>query len=205
DKSIQERHARLITWIFSVVAFIVTVTSISVAWLGASSRTESREAAKEMKSDVKEKLEDLEKRFQVLAGQSLRKPFLQISLSSGALDGQQFQIRQGDRVPFLPLFLKNEGEKTTEPLSIRLFASARLRFDNLRWQEIENNDKDFPFCYYFDESRHMGNGIAARETWTISGNIDQIHSLGTNRVSCRLSVFYGAEKPAEANFLIKFP
>src|SRR5262245_14124184 len=70
DKSIQERHARLITWIFSVVAFIVTVTSISVAWLGASSRTESREAAKEMKSDVKEKLEDLEKRFQVLAGQS---------------------------------------------------------------------------------------------------------------------------------------
>jgi hypothetical protein len=207
ENHLLERHARLITWIFSGVALIVGLASLSVAILSASSRFESREASKEMKQEVKDKLDEMEKRFQTLAGDSLKKPLLQISCKNGPLDGQRFELRPGADFPLYPLFLRNDGDRRTEPLSIRLYSTTLISLNgDINWQQVESNDKDYPFSYYFlVDSRTMGIGIAPKETWTLEKQFaPAIYPSTTNAIVCRLLIFYGADKPAEAKFLIQF-
>ena len=48
-------------------------------------------------------------------------------------------------------------------------------------------------------------GVAPQETWTMQPEFSgQIYPSRTNVIVCKLQVFYGADKPAEAKFVIKF-
>jgi hypothetical protein len=120
-----------------------------------------------------------------------------------------FEISSGRQLPFYPLFFKNIGDKRTDPLSIRLQASSDLSgIGQTDWQPVATNDKDYPFSYYSNMaiySRTTGIGVAPSETWTMQPEFGgQIYSYRTNVVVCKLQVFYGADKPAEAKFVIKF-
>jgi len=205
EKSLLERHARLITIIFTAVSVVVGLSSLSVVILGWSSRTENREATQAMKQDVKDKLEEIEKRFQILAGESSKKPHIETSTPKGLLEGQIFEVSSMQQLPIYPVFLKNDGDKRSDPLSIRLYCSSDFHINSADWQGIESSEKEYPVSYYLTiESRTMGIGVAPKETWTISSAYGgQVWGSVTNIINCKLLVFYGGESPAESKFIIK--
>lgn len=157
--------------------------------------------------------EKFEKRFADLAGTALKKPALEISTSKGALDGQEFEISGGDRLPFYPLFLKNTGDRKTDPISVRLYTTASLigMGNGVNWVTTQSNDKEYSSSYFLrgdsaDAGGRAGMEIAPKETWTfeLGQFTEQIFVTGTNRVDCKLLVFYGTELPCEAKFVLKF-
>ena len=140
---------------FTLVAVLLTV-------LGIVSKNDVREAIRDMKSDLHEStvdaqqkfeketgqieskmreseakvdkgIEGMEKKFEALSGTALKRPKLDISLRTGLLDGQQFNIRGLTDLPIYPMFIKNTGDKTTEPLSVRLHFSADPNVDQ-KWE-----------------------------------------------------------------------
>jgi hypothetical protein len=217
-KSHLENH-KWFTTIFTTIIF--GLVGLLLAYTGNQSKNDVREAIRDMKSDIRDSTKDLqekadratsemEKNFAALSGEALKKPLLEISGAQGPLDGQIFEISRGSQIPFYPLFFKNIGDKRTDPLSIRLYASSDVQGlgNGGDWQQVATNDKDYPFSYYSNvgiSSRTASVGIAPQETWTLQTDFGgQIFSYQTNLVAFRLQVFYGADKAAEAKFTIKF-
>jgi len=211
-KSHLEGHKWFTTVMFTLIAVLLTV-------LGIMSKSDVREAIRDMKSDMRDVSLDLqskvdkttgemEKNFQNLAGESLKKPLLTIATRTGFLDGQIFDISQNKNFPILPLFLKNEGDKRTGSLSIRLASSCDLGLQNsYEWQPVESNQKDLPFTYYYRGSGPAMD-IAPKETATFTGEniLPTIFLSGTTTnglIDCKLQIFYESEKPAEAKFQLK--
>jgi hypothetical protein len=210
-KSHIERHQIFTSLIFGSVAILLTV-------LGLISKSDVHEAIRDMKADARDSAKDIEskvdkatsemeRKFAALSEEALKKPALQISCARGPLDGQQFETSVNQPFPIEPLYLKNSGNKRTDPLSIRLFLSADASSPSGSLLRTMTNDKDYPFSYYVSSSWMPGSGIsiAPDETWTLQdGGLDGIRSAATNLLSCKLQIFYGADKPAEARFLLKF-
>ena len=214
-KSNLEGHKWFTTVMFTLVAVLLTI-------LGIVSKSDVRDAIRDMKDDTRQSTAEMEakvvtattemdKNFQSLAGESLKKPLLQISDSKGnLLDGQLFEIPSGSQLPIYPLFLKNIGSKKTEPLSIRLQSSniwPDIDPEYSDWQQVPANSRDYPYSYYHQFRGGLMDGvtISPQETWTLTAgaNTPSYRFIGTNIVTCLLQVFYGAESPAEAKFTIK--
>jgi hypothetical protein len=203
-----ESHKWFITIIFTGVAILLTVlgiiSKVDVREAVRDMRLELRDTAKDVQSKVDNATGDMEKKFQALSGEALKKPLLQIATAQGLLDGQKIEIPWGGRLPLEPLFIKNEGDKRSEPLSIRLYCSGPISFNGGDWEAFASNDKDYPSGYALPLHRTtLGIAVAPKETWTM----DNTFGLGawpqlTNVVSCKLQVFYGADRPAEAKFSI---
>jgi hypothetical protein len=213
----QERYSKYITLIFTALSGLVAVVAICITILSFLARTDAGaakadvdKAVGEMRAEIKGAEIEMQKKFEAMSGEALKKPLLNISDSQGLLDGRTFEISPGIQPPFYPLFFKNIGDKRTEPLSIRLHTSSNLPqiSNGNEWQPIATNDKDYPFSFYSNfgaQSRTAAIGIAPQETWTMHPDFPEpLFPAGTNLVVCRLQVFYGADKPAEAKFIIKF-
>ncbi|MEI9865722.1 MAG: hypothetical protein WDN00_14450 [Limisphaerales bacterium] len=217
-KSHLENH-KWFTTIFTTIIF--GLVGLLLAYTGNQSKNDVREAIRDMKSDIHDSTRDMQgkidsatseinRKFAALSGEALKRPLLEISDKQGLLDGQTFEISSGGPMPIYPLFFKNIGDKRTDPLSIRLYASADVQgiANGGDWQTIAMNDKDYPFCYYSylgATSRTAGIGIAPQETWTMQQDFGgQLYSYSTNVIVCKLQIFYGADKAAEAKFVVKF-
>jgi len=206
-----EGHKWFTTVMFTLVALLLTV-------LGIMSKSDVREAIRDMKADLRDMTKDMQtkvdkatdeiqKQFASLSGEALKKPSLQISTARGLLDAQQLEIPWASPFPISPLFIRNNGTKRTDPLSIRLCCSADLQGLSNRstWQPVPSNDKDYPFSYYLHWPHGVGDTIAPEETWTLQSEpLMPIYPVATNIVSCKLQVFYGADKPAESKFVMNF-
>jgi hypothetical protein len=214
------RHSELMTRIFTAMSTVVGLTVVAVTILATFSATKVREDTKDMEQTVKQEINqaeikidkesaELDKKFAALAGQALQKPLITITARNGLLDGQVFDMPINYYgFPILPLFLKNEGDKKTDPMSIYLLCSSPIFNQWVQsWDLIPSNDKDYPFSYYF----HVSNSrfdytLSPKETFTISGDFGPANPVtlsGTNLVNCKLLVFYGAERPAEGRFVLK--
>jgi hypothetical protein len=219
NNSLVEKHLRTITLVFSCVTGLIALCALLVTFLGYISKSDVHEATKDMESrldktsgDLETKVDketsDMERKFEALSGQALKRPSLQILFGDQLLDGQEFTISSGGQLPFYPLFFKNDGDKRSDPLSIRLYCSTDIGLNvGEDWQRIPSNDKIYPFIYYYlSDSRTMGIGVAPKETWTISSGdfSERLYPTITNVVNCKLLVFYGADEPAEAKFVIRF-
>lgn len=213
----QDRHSKFITVIFTALSGLVALVAICITILSFLARTDAgaakldvANAVNEMRAEFKSSREEMEKKFAALSGEALKKPLIEISDSQGHLDGQVFEItRNTTQFPFFPLFFKNIGDKRTEPLSIQLSLSTGVFWNspNEDWQPTATDDKDYPVNYYYAavvSSRTAAVGIAPQETWPLQeGYVGYLNSP-TNVIKCKLRVFYGADKPAEAYFEIKF-
>jgi hypothetical protein len=217
-KSHLENH-KWFTTIFTTIIF--GLVGLLLAYTGNQSKNDVREAIRDMKSDIRDSTRDMQgkvdsatsemdRKFAALSGEALKRPLLEISDTQGLLDGQTFEISPGRQMPIYPLFFKNIGDKRTDPLSIRLYLSSDIQgiANGGDWQAVATNDKDYPFSFYSNlaiNSRTAGIGIAPQETWTFQPDFGgQIYASQTNAVVCKLQVFYGADKAAEAKFVIKF-
>lgn len=222
-KEIRRSHLEAHKWFTSIFLTVVfSLVGILLAYMGNQSKNDVRASMEDMKSDVHEStkemaskvngaIAEMEKNFNNLAGESLKKPLITIATRTGFLDGQVFDISKDRNFPILPLFLKNEGNKKTGGLSIRLATSSDLGLQNngWDWQPVESNQKDLPFSYYFRGSS-AGEliGIAPQETLTFTGGqmLPRLFPTGliTNGIiDCKLQIYYEAEKPAEAKFQLK--
>jgi hypothetical protein len=217
EKSVNEvrkSHLEGHKW-FTTVMF--TLVGLLLVYTGNQSKTDVREAIRDMKADLHDSAQSLEskvdtatgemeKRFAVLSGEALKKPMLEISTLHGPLDGASFGVSGNGLLPIYPLFLKNTGDKRTEPISAQLSFSDDILNGGAEWIRTATDDTNYPFCYYSStviSSRTAGIGIAPQETWTLDDEFGQSLSFSrTNQVLCRFRIFYGADKPAEAKFLI---
>jgi hypothetical protein len=169
-----ESHKWFITIIFTGVAILLTV-------LGIISKVDVREAVRDMRLELRDTAKDVQSKVDNATGEMEKK----------------FQALSGEA-------LKNEGDKRSEPLSIRLYCSGPISFNGGDWEAFASNDKDYPFGYALPLYRAtLGIAIAPKETWTM----DNTFGVGvspqlTNVVSCKLQVFYGADRPAEPKFSI---
>jgi hypothetical protein len=214
ENSLVERHAKLITIIFSCMTAFVALCAILVTALGFLSKSESREATKEMESKVKEALVDMDKRFLALANEALKKPALQLLCDGAPLENRVINLPYQANVSpmeatFTTLFVKNIGDKRTEPLSIRLSLAVPVEpsfMSHQDWEPAASFETNFPSSFY--STRHAT--VAPGETlnihpllltwdraglWGIPG--------GQTNIPCRIQVFYGGEKPAEAQFQVR--
>jgi|ERR1051326_5910615 hypothetical protein len=201
DKSLAERHIKFITIIFGSVAVLVAVCALCVTGMGMFSRNESRDATKEMKTEVKESVQDMQRRFELLAGESLKKPVLQIASAGGLLDGQVFEFpsAQGGQ-QFGTLFIKNTGDKRSDPLSIRLYCSEGATVNGGNWVRTPTQEKDFPNGYYL-----MGVGnltVSQGETWSLEETFWIYVAPSATNAFCKVQLF-GGEKPVESRFQLR--
>jgi hypothetical protein len=215
-KNHMEGHKWFTTVIFSLVALLLTT-------LGINSRTDVREAVRDMKADVHQSETDLqtkvasstadmEKKFLALAGEAIKKPSLEIAIKSAPLNGQELQAT-GQNIPFYPLFIKNVGNKRSDSLSVRLYTSTPIGFNGfggMAWLQTASSDREFPYSYWYArEGRAGAIDINPQETWTLEGEQnsggENIYPSGTNRVvDCELRIYYGVDSPSVARFRIKF-
>jgi hypothetical protein len=211
-----QRHTQTITWIFGLTSGFVAIIAIIVAVLGFISRSETHDATTLMEKQVADATSKMEQNFQrqqdelkhefkELAGEALKKPVLEISVGNGLLDGQTFAITPGQqRMPFFPFFIKNTGDKKSDTLSIRLYMSANINQNGFfgEWETISSNEKDYPICFYFSNNGRPVLGIFPGETSTMEAGLNSLYPM-TNLVNCKLQIFYGGDKPAEARFQMK--
>jgi hypothetical protein len=162
-----------------------------------------------MQDKVDKSIEQMNQNFKNVAGEALRKPLLTIANQKGFLDGQTISLDQHRQVPLFPLFIKNEGDKKSGYISIRLFASEDLQLQNSGTaQRVDINDREFPFEYYFPVNEITGTSvdIAPTETWTFPNILQNwnFYQGTTNQfINCKLDLYYDSDKPSEAKFRIK--
>jgi len=106
----------------------------------------------------------MESRFAALAGNALKKPVLEVLNERGPLNAQTFEgpseVRAGT------LYLKNIGDRTSEPISVWMFCSHSVFQWSGAWEQVGSLDKEFPNGYRL--SGHAQGAIAAGETWTLA-------------------------------------
>jgi hypothetical protein len=205
EQSQLERHTKTITIIFSSMTVFVGCFSLLMAGLGIWSKYETHEATKEMRADAKDQMAEFEKQFDRLAGDALKKPKVEILHDQKTLDGQIIEATIGldGLLPIFPIFLKNIGDKRTDKVTIRLFVSqgANVQSEG-QWEGVNTYDKDFSECFLLSTAR--GDiFINPQEPFDVPGYYLKIYQRNTNVLTFKLEAFYGAEKPAEAQFTLK--
>jgi hypothetical protein len=192
-----DAHKWFVTVLFSVVAVMLTV-------YGVLSRLDVRESTREMEVKVDKATADMEKKFQALAGEALKKPVVELLNESVPLEGQEVQAwGQFGAVGVGTLFLKNIGDKRTDPISIRISVAAPLHLYVDRqqdWESVASYEKDYQIS--FNSTRHPS--IAPGEILNVHPLfLDWSNVAQNTNFICKIQVFYGGEKPAEASFRIK--
>ncbi|MEK7721073.1 MAG: hypothetical protein AAB359_01645, partial [Elusimicrobiota bacterium] len=150
ETNLLERHAKLITIIFSCMTVFVGVCAILVTLLGWFSKSDTRDATKEMESKVEKKMAEIDAKFQLLAGEALKKPVLELLHDGVPLENRLVEIfRQMNVMPLQTsldtLFLRNVGDKRTEPLSIRISTTLpfQMGWDLQEWERVPSFDKEY--------------------------------------------------------------
>jgi hypothetical protein len=210
NNRIFDSHKWFVTVLFSAVAVLLGV-------YGVLSRLEVRDSIREMEKSVDKALNESKSKtdealnetrratavMELKVGEVLekasKKPLLQILTTNGGLDGQVLEAPMTGQIHVGPLFVRNIGEKRTDPVSIRLFCSDNVLSQG--WYSLPSIEREFPNCYYAGLSQAS---IAPGETWAVEEALSFVlaNSSKTNGF-CKLLIFYGAEKPAEAKFQIR--
>ena len=87
---------------------------------------------------------------------------------------------------------------------MRLYCSTNIQINGGEWSSTASNDKDYASSFRLTAA--AGIVISAGESWTM-GDVFRyagVYSPFTNTVYFKLQVFYGADKPAEPKFIIRF-
>ena len=115
---IRKSHLEAHKWFTSIFLTVVfSLVGILLAYMGNQSKNDVRASMEDMRTDVHESTKEMaakvngaigemQKNFQNLAGESLKKPLLTIATRTGFLDGQVFDISKDKRFPILPLFFE---------------------------------------------------------------------------------------------------
>ncbi len=187
---------------------IFTALVLLVGVMGVLSRIEVRDQVMDMQTRFERQEGELRNRFEMLAGEALKRANIELLHEGKPLEGQAIEIR------YLPnnrpndaildtLFIRNSGDKRTEPIAMRVSIGAPDDLDldpynkNPRWERTSSPDKNYAVSFYSSQQVMVHPG----ETFGIYPlHLDwRLETSLTNR-ACKLEVFYGDARPAEAVF-----
>ena len=179
-----ERQLRTITVIFGLVSAVIVAAGVLVSVLAIYGKIEVRDATREM-----------ERKFEVLAGQALKVPVLQILYEGTELDQKVITVKAptGGVLQFSEIQLKNTGSRATEFVSVRVLLGGAIDA-GAEWQSTPSGDKDFPAAAFFGGPYH----ISPQETWTLPRFFGVVKGALPEDMPVKLQAFYGQERPAEA-------
>ena len=220
------RHTETMRAILTAMSMVVVGAVLAVSILGYYSKSEVSEEVRDMPQAVNYETQrseirfdkmraDFQQQFNAFAGDALKRPMVEISISSGPLNNQILHLTpgQGRLYPLYPLFIKNVGQKRTDPLSFYLYSSVQFLGNNISglWEADASSDRAFPFKYRSQNLRGTSVSkveLAPGESWSILGDYDDSQFFNwaapTNAAWCKFVVFYGGENPAEARFQLKY-
>ncbi len=193
--SIVERQLKTITVVFSLVSAVIVVVGLLITGLSIFAKIEVSTAVREM-----------ERRFELLAGQALKAPVLRILYEGAELNQRQLNIRVDAAGNFRlnELYLTNTGDRHTETLSIRLqFNHPVVEGQSMYWQKTPSSDPEFVASFWWAA---VNTQISPRETWNTSpffGRIPGVPGDAPREIRAKVFAFYGREQPAEATFTIR--
>lgn len=192
EKAAADLTNRVFDWQKTFTTIIFLALSALLTVYGVMSRLEVRD----LTAKVDKSIDEMKINFDQLSRNALKEPKVEIVFKNKPLHGQT--LLSGTSLT--PFFLKNIGNKSTEPLSLRLFCSSNVVASGI-WQPFTSTEPEFPTCYYATGIGVLT--IAAGETWTIEEMLSvSLASPSSNAGTCKLLLFYGASKPAEAIFTV---
>jgi hypothetical protein len=190
----QEKHLKAIQLIFSLSSVLLII-------LAAFAR-----------NDVATTTKDLEHRFELLAGQTLKRPVLVIMYEGHPLDGRilDFKDSANHQLILSDIELKNTGDgPTTSLLTGKLYLSKRMQVSGHQVPLMLVEDKvDEDYGRGFSQAWFWSGtfNISPHQTWWILRPLAWFDPPQTApiEVKVRLVIFYGTENPATADFKIRF-
>jgi len=132
-------------------------------------------------------------------------PKIDILYGAHRLNGRTVMSDTTSFVSLGNLHLKNVGDKTSDPVSARLYIAVKMpqpfAVGGGPWPTTQSEEPDFPLAFYYPG---MGEHprINPTETWNVPVFQLQPPTPWTKPIKAKLKVFYGASKPAEAEFTI---
>ena len=204
---LQERHYDSYK---AYTAILFTALALLVGILGILSRIEVRDQVKDMQSRFDKQESDMKKNFELLAGESLKRPNIELLHEGKPLASQSVQIRyhkhsSPNDATLDTIFMRNSGDKRTEPIAMRISIGADVNLNprntGQRWEKTTTSDKNYAASFYSSQyvMVHPGETFSVHPLY-----LDwDMNTLMTN-TSCKLDVFYGDAKPAEALFHVVF-
>jgi len=197
--------------VYTTVLF--TSLALLVGISGVLSRIEVRDQMKEMQTQFDKQAAVLQKKFEDFAGESLKRPQIQLLHDGRLLEGQSiplpFQANVSPKSATIDsLFIRNTGDKTTEPIALRIAINRPVFLTyhgNPHWEQATSYEKEYVSAFYSSKqvSVHPGETFNIQPLaldWVMGQHPD---NTATN-VRCKLEVFYGGARPSEATFTAAF-
>jgi len=132
---------------------------------------------------------------------------VQILFEGSELDGRTITLAAKQQLALDELNLRNVGGKPTGPVSVRLYFSKQINpvpFNGAFgiWEATASDESKFPYAYY---GGTLGTPplVNPQETWNWVGFAASLPDGLNEPLRCKVKVFYGAPKPAEANFTFR--
>jgi len=208
-----ERQLRTVTTILGVTGGLIVATGLLSAGItrliAKDTRDDSREYLGRMEKQVSMRIEDMERRFERLAGDAFKRPLVSLVLREQPLEGQSVEMPLWRNVqPLEALFpqfsFKNIGSKRSEPVSIHITVNTNitLAFDDGSWRLRQERADENILSFSQSGSSYT---VAPGETLSMPQLRIRLHrdiySISNFPVS--VTVFYGADQPATARFQVR--
>lgn len=158
-------------------------------------------------TELKDKISDFKSDFEKLAGETLKKPVLEILYLGSPLQGQFIESKKATDgwldSPSIIIF--NSGTKESTIPSINLSFSEDITDITGDWRKTTTSDPNYK-CQYQLELNGMSDDLAVIKV----GESDRfepfrinLNSIDVNLLRCKLEIFYEETLPAVAVFSIK--
>ena len=136
-------HKWFVTIIFSALVIVLGIYGIIF-------KSDVRDTIDQMEKRVDRSTSEMEKKVQALVGDALKKPLLvAVTDNGGPLSNSTNHISDRGFPQLYTVFLKNIGDKRTEPLSIRYSFEKGVEqnggFND--WEQAPPNQKDFAVSF----------------------------------------------------------
>jgi len=99
-----------------------------------------------MEKRIDNAITNMQGQFALLAGEALKRPVIQINYQGKALNGEVFEVTPSNPSLLLGVvFLRNDGAKMAEHITIRLNASTPIPYVGY-WNAVRTSDTNYPNC-----------------------------------------------------------
>lgn len=209
EKSVSELNSRIFDGHKWFVTVLFSAVAVMLTFFGLFSRWDVKDSTAAMERRVDEKTREMELKVQTIVGDALKKPSLELLYDQLPLDGQTIELNASGNISpttfyLNSLFLRNSGQKRTDPVSMVISTSRSfdLNWSPQQWEGGQSFDKNYAEA--ISSTRHTT--IDAGETVNVQQlalSYDPFRSPITSNILCKMEVFYGGQKSAEAKFQLR--
>ena len=167
------------------------------------------------KNEVNDAISKMERKFEILSGEALKKPEIELFYGDQPIGGRSIDIELPTNALILlkAFYIKNEGDKEADDITIKFYFSIPIQsvttiiaeghLSGDPWGTAVSADKEFPGLLVYYESIALDPG----ETYSIFGFQAAIGKQFRNleKIDSKIFIFFGTERPVEShmNLILK--